>query len=124
MNQVMKLRLHGNSVRLRLTRPDVERLRQAGVVEEPVEFGSGEVLAYRLQSRQQPGPVEALFRDGVMTVTVPEEAAQPWAGSDEVGLYARNGSLSISIEKDFRCLTRPLEDERERDAYPHPAQRS
>ena len=29
------------------------------------------------------------------------------------------GALTISIERDFRCLTRPL-DEQERDAYPHP----
>jgi hypothetical protein len=30
--------------------------------------------------------------------------------------------LSIAIEKDFRCLTRPREEE-EPDAYPHPAER-
>jgi hypothetical protein len=47
----MKLRLQGNSVRLRLTRSEVERLREIGRVEESVDFGAGEVLAYRLQSR-------------------------------------------------------------------------
>jgi hypothetical protein len=55
----MKLRLQGNSVRLRLTRSEVERLRDTGIVEESVDFGGGEVLAYRLQSRPELGPVRA-----------------------------------------------------------------
>jgi hypothetical protein len=96
----MKLRLQGNSVRLRLTRSEVERLREIGLVEESVDFGAGEVLAYRLQSRLEQGPVKAAF-----------------------GLYAQSGPLAISIEKDFRCLTRRL-DEQEPNAYPHPGQTS
>ena len=123
MDQAMKLRLQGNSVRLRLTRPDVERLREAGLVEESVDFGGGEALAYRLQSRPEQGPVGASFRQGAITVSVSAEAAQAWAGSDEVGSYAQSGALTISIAKDFRCLTRPL-DEQERDTYPHPARPS
>ena len=119
----MKLRLQRNSVRLRLTRSEVERLREAGLVEESVDFGGGKFLAYRLQSRLEQGPLEAVFGQGVMTVSVSKEAAQAWAGSDEVGLYAQSGPLAISIEKDFRCLTRRLH-EQEPDAYPHPGQTS
>ena len=118
----MKLRLQGNSVRLRLTRSEVERLRVTGLVEESVNFGAGEPFAYRLQTRQEQGPVEATFGHGIVTVSVSREAAQTWAGSDEVGLYAQSGTLAISVEKDFRCLTRPREDEH--DAYPHPGQTS
>jgi hypothetical protein len=119
----MKLRLQGNSVRLRLTRSEVGRLRETGLVEESVDFGAGEVLAFRLQSRLEPGPLGAAFRQGVVTVFVSQKAAQDWAGSDDVGLYEQSGPLTISVEKDFRCLTRHL-DEQERDAYPHPGQRS
>jgi len=119
----MKLRLQGNSVRLRLTRSEVERFRDTGLVDESVDFGGGEVLAYRLQSRLEPGPAQAGFRQGTMTVSVSTEAAQAWADSDEVGVYAQSGALAISIEKDFRCLTRPL-DEQEREAYPHPGRPS
>jgi hypothetical protein len=119
----MKLRLQGNSVRLRLTRSEVERLREIGLVEESVDFGAAEVLAYRLQCRRAQGRVEAAFGQDIMTVSVSKEAAQGWAASDEVGLYAQSGALKISIEKDFRCLTRRL-DEQERDAYPHPGQPS
>ena len=119
----MKLRLQGNSVRLRLTRSEVERLREVGLVEESVDFGGGAVLAYRLQSRPEQGPVEAAFSQGIVTVSVSREVAHVWAGSDEVGLYVQSGVLTISIEKDFRCLTRRA-DEQEPDAYPHPGQTS
>jgi hypothetical protein len=119
----MKLRLQGNSVRLRLSRSEVERLRENGLVEESVDFGPGELLAYRLQSRLEQGPVGAAFRQGIVTVSVSTQTAQAWAGSDDVGIYAQSGALSISIEKDFRCLTHPL-DLQEPDAYPHPGQPS
>lgn len=94
-------------------------MRETGLVEESLDFGAGEMLTYRLQSRLAEGPVEAAFRQGLMTVFVSQQAANDWAGSDKVGLYGQSGPLTISIEKDFRCLTRRLDDH-ERDAYPHP----
>ena len=118
----MKLRLQGNSVRLRLTRSEVARLRETGLMEESVDFGAGAALAYRLQTRLEPGAMEAAYRQGILTVSISKEAAQAWAGSEEVGLYSQFGALAISVEKDFRCLTRPRDDER--DAYPHPGQTS
>ena len=63
------------------------------------------------------------YRHGALTVSVPTEAAQVWALSDKEGIYAQSGPVSVSIEKDFRCLTRS-DDESERDAFPHPGQRS
>jgi len=102
----MKLRLQRNSVRLRLTRSEVERLRDTALVEESVDFGGGDVLSYRLQSGLEPGPVQADFHNGSVTVSVPTEAAQVWAGSDEVGIYAQSGELAISIEKGAATLER------------------
>ena len=118
----MKLRLQGNSVRLRLTRSEVERLRETGLVEESVDFGAGDVFAYRLHSTSEQGPVAVGYRHGAMTVSVPSEGAQAWAVPGEEGIYAQSGPVSISIEKDFRCLTRSHE-ESERDAFPHPGRR-
>jgi hypothetical protein len=115
----MKLRLQGNSVRLRLKRSEVARLRDHGMVEERVDFGGGEVLTYRLLSAGAPGPVRTEFGQGTIAVLLPAEAARAWADSDDVGVYAQCGAVSISIEKDFRCLTR-TDDEQERDSYPHP----
>ncbi|MEO8368763.1 MAG: hypothetical protein ABI806_06160 [Candidatus Solibacter sp.] len=115
----MKLRLQGNSVRLRLKRSEVACLRDHGLVEEQVDFGGGEVLTYRLRTTEAPGPVRTEFGQGTIAVLVPSEAARAWADSDEVGVYAQSGAVSIAIEKDFRCLTR-TDEEQERDSYPHP----
>jgi hypothetical protein len=117
MGLKMKLRLHGNSLRLRLTPSEVARLRDRGTVEESASFRSGS-LAYRIQSRAGIEPLHADFSGGAITVLIPTETARAWTAGDEVGLYAQDGALGIAIEKDFRCLTRA---EEEPDVYPHPA---
>jgi hypothetical protein len=116
----MKLRLHGNSLRLRLTRREVERLRADGAVEESVDLG-GAALTYRLETAEQCDPVHAELQQSALKISVDKETADGWATSDDVGIYARVGALTVSIEKDFRCLTRPLDDA-ERDCYPNPAE--
>ena len=50
--------------------------------------------------------------------------AENWADTNEVGLYATQKigdltELKISVEKDFVCVDRPL-DEDNKDAFPHP----
>jgi hypothetical protein len=118
----MKLRLQGNSIRLRLTRSEVERLRKTGSVGESVDFGGNHALIYRLRSRGDSGPVQADFSEGGLTVSIGADAAQAWAGSDEIGIYGQADALTVSIEKDFRCLTRALGDPQDRDAFPHPGE--
>lgn len=115
----MKLRVQGNSLRLRLTRSEVARLVEHGTVEEAASFSSGGSLSYRVQSHADTKPVQADFTSGAITVRIPTETVRAWAAGDEVGLYAQDGALRIAIEKDFRCLTRA---EEELDAYPHPAE--
>ena len=117
----MKLRIQGNSLRLRLTRSEVARLHEHGVVEEISQFNLGGHLTYRVQSVAGADAARADLLHGIITVQVPASEVENWAGSEEVGLYAHDGPLRIAIEKDFRCLTRPREEEA-RDAYPHPAE--
>jgi hypothetical protein len=115
----MKLRLKGNSLRLRLTRSEVVRLRDEGAVEESAEFGGGAVLRYRINARKGTGSIETAFQDGVVEVLLPQRIAHEWACSDEVGIYGASGAMQVAIEKDFRCLTRPEEQE-DPDVYPNP----
>ena len=115
----MKLRIQGNSLRFRLTRPEVARLQEGGV-EETTHFGVGRCLTYRLRKEAAGSAVRAELADGAITVLAPAGMVDRWAGSDEVGIAGRDGVLRIAIEKDFRCLTRRAEDEA--DAYPHPAE--
>ena len=110
----MKLRLKGNSVRLRLTPSDITALCDHGVVEESADFGGGDLLTYWLQSADSPGPVRATFSNGTVAVIVSAETVRKWADSDEVGIYAQSGALAVSVEKDLRCSSRP-------DGDPQPA---
>jgi hypothetical protein len=111
--------MQGNSLRLRLTRPDVQRLTETGAVEESVEFSPASRLIYRVQTQHAQSEVDAAFADSAITVTIHPDRVRTWAESEQVGIYARSGLLLIAVEKDFRCLTRPLDDH-ERDTYPNP----
>jgi hypothetical protein len=118
----MKLRIQGNSLRFRLTRSEVTRLREDGIVAETAHFGVGRSLTYRIRKCSIGAGVRAELEDGVITVQVPAGSVDKWATSDEVGIAARQSVLKIALEKDFRCLTRREEDEA--DAYPHPVEQA
>jgi len=115
----MKLRIQGESLRFRLTRLEVARLHESGMVEETAHFGAGRSLTYRIR-KGAGGDMRAELAEGAITVHVPAGIADGWAASEEVGIDARDGVMRIAIEKDFRCLTHSREDEP--DAYPHPAE--
>ena len=118
----MKLRIQGNSLRFRLTRSEVARLQQSASVEETAHFSVERGLTYRI--RKSPGgEIRAELTDGAITVEVPAGIVDGWAASDDVGINARDGKMRIAIEKDFRCLTRPREEDAQ-DAYPHPAEQT
>jgi hypothetical protein len=115
----MKLRIKGNSLRLRLTKSEVTRLGRGEAVEESTDFGLGQTLRYRIAAGAGPDEVTACFVSGLATVTVEARRLRDWAGSDDVGIDGASGPLRIMIEKDFRCLTRPEEDF-DPEFYPHP----
>jgi len=120
----MKLRIRGNSIRLRLTRTEVARFAENGRVEDAVEFGTGlPAFTYELISRPD-GSIGARFDGGRLTVSIPQHEAKSWTDSDMVGLEALQAVddrrvLRILIEKDFACLSeRAGEDDG--DAFANP----
>ena len=119
----MKLRIKGATLRLRLTRGEVDALAQEGVVEERVPFAANVNLIYRLRRDPQVQEISASYRNGVVEVRVPESTAQQWCTSELVTLaHAQplpEGALQITLEKDFACLA-PRTDEDESDNFPHP----
>jgi hypothetical protein len=117
----MKLRIQGDSLRLRLTRSEVAGLNESGLVQDTAHFGCGHGLTYRIRKLAGADAIRAELTDGTITVHVPAGVVEAWATSEEVGMTGRDGVLRIAIEKDFRCLTRPREED-EADAYPHPAE--
>ena len=120
----MKLRLRGDSLRLRLTRGEVQQLAQSGSVEERVHITPSGVLVYRLKRVTTLG---ASFVNGEVEIQVPESMAREWCASELVTLEHEQPHgevrLRIVVEKDYACLA-PREDEDESDNFRHPMDRS
>lgn len=123
----MKLRIRGNSIRLRLGRSEVQRLVTDGTIEESTAFGptAGHRFVYTVQSTRGGSDVSASLGDRRIAVRVPTELICRWATTDQVGIgaVARPGEeseLRILIEKDFECIDAPPRAESQEDAFPHP----
>jgi uncharacterized protein DUF7009 len=112
----MKLRIHGNALRLRLSQSEVARFAEQGRIEETVEFGPGMRMAYTLESSDVQSP-QAVYRDGSLRIQVPRATSEEWVTSDRVG-FSGGEPVSITVEKDFQCLHGP--DSRNPDAFPNP----
>ena len=116
----MKLRVRDNSIRLRLTRSELELVRNDGLV----PFASRNNFDYVLESSPATVKPEAHISNNVLTVRIPEAEIISWSDSDEVSIAASQildggDQLNILVEKDFACLA-PREGEDETDMYPHP----
>ena len=125
----MKLRIRGDSIRLRLKRSEVDQLTAGVSIVEETHFPDS-VMTFRLDVSESIA-ISASFDNGCLAVTLPKSKALDWAGTDEVSLHAEQrlpgtGRLSILIEKDFRCLEpghhRDCEDDE--DTFPHPSAQS
>jgi len=125
----MKLRIRGDTLRLRLKRGEVDQLAAGTSVVEETHFPDA-LLTYRLDMSET-NDFSATFDDGSLVVTLPKSKVLDWAGTDEVSMYAEqklsgSGALSLLIEKDFSCLEpghhRDCEDDE--DTFQHPSTRA
>jgi len=115
----MKLRVQGNSLRLRLTQKEVARVRDGKPVESLLAFGPDCSLTYGLESSQSAETMSATFDGRAIRVTIPMEQVAEWLESDRVGLEFRSqAGMQLLVEKDFQCLHRPAGQDP--DAYPRP----
>ena len=122
----MKLRICGDSIRLRLKRAEVEQIATGTSIVEKTHLPDS-ILTYRLDVSENPA-ISASFDGGSLVISVPESAVSDWAGSANVSLFAEqklsgSGALSVLIEKDFKCLEpghhRDCKDDE--DTFPHPS---
>lgn len=121
----MKLRIKDNSIRLRLTQTEVERIGNGDQIHSNLNFPGGEKVSYMLAGSAVEDP-EIEYKDNRISISIPTEILTKWANSDEVSLLYElsldhDNVLKLLIEKDFACLT-PREDEDESDLFPHPEQ--
>ena len=119
----MKLRIRGDSLRLRLSQGEVRTLAERGTVEDAIGFPGGSRLMYRLSVDRKSVEISVTYIDNLIEVHVPETLAARWCGTDLVTLSGDqatgSGALRLAVEKDFACLA-PREGEDESDNFPHP----
>ena len=106
----MKLRIQGNSLRLRVSEADVAQLQETGRVEEALTLGPKpeQTLRYVLLASPRHQAMEASFAGSTLTVYLPQETAARWTSSDENGLEqlidnSTGSKLRILVEKDLDC---------------------
>jgi len=115
----MKLRIQGNSLRLRLTQKEVAQVHDCGRVESSIEFAPGCTLAYALEGSSHAASVAASFDGRSILIAVPKPLMTEWAEGDRVSIEGPpQASVQLLIEKDFQCLHKT--DLRDPDAYPNP----
>ena len=117
----MKLRIHEDSVRLRLTRSEVSALGSDGLVESSLVLPPATTFRFRLETGDA---FSVSLDDAALTVVVPESAVAGWVGTDEdVGIYgdvrADDASVSVIVEKDFNTFI-PRPDVDPDEYYPNP----
>ena len=125
----MKMRIKGDSLRLRISPSEMAGLLHSGRIEETIHFGPEQdaKLTYALQTGSDPSAGEdaitVRYRPREIAVVVPAMQIRAWADGAETGIYAAvdNGvaQLDLAIEKDFACLDRHDGDN---DTFPNPKQ--
>jgi hypothetical protein len=107
----MKLRLEGNSIRLRVRKSDLTKLHTKGIITETLVFPNNLNFNYELRTDSTIETIDAQLSATAITVSIPLSMATNWLNSDAVGLeHTVNSGLFILIEKDFPCTDRPWED--------------
>lgn len=104
----MKLRIHRNSLRLRLNASEIEQLRNTGLCSHSLQFGPGSRLTYTLETSSQLAEMDAQYRQDCIRILLPLHLAQEWTESDRISLSLsrKDGRPSLLIEKELPCAHR------------------
>lgn len=118
----MKLRIKGNSIRIRLTKSEVSLLANTGYLEEQTDFGNN-TFTYALRAVDAAETLSASMEANTITMFVPTSFTRDWPENSVVGINASmpvtdNSSLYLLLEKDFVCLDETTEDQS--DNYENP----
>src|SRR4051812_3809481 len=117
----MKIRIKGNSIRIRLSRPEIDDFGRNGYLEERTEFGDSAFI-YALRNDMDAKELSASFASGKMTIIVPGPITREWTTTEKVGYdnnmdIGKEKKLFLLIEKDFKCID---STEDQSDNFDHP----
>lgn len=118
----MKIRIKGDSVRIRLSKSEVDFIGKEGYLNDMTRFPNGQ-FKYGLIVRHDITQMQAEFNGTGIFILIPQHWADEWIATQRVGFDSRislpgGGELYLLIEKDFQCLDNTNEDQS--DMYPNP----
>jgi hypothetical protein len=117
----MKLRIQNNSIRLRLTKPEVDKIIAGVSVIAETKIGSN-IFSYELIPNENLGFL-ASFENNKLQLFINQETAQTWQDETKVGfeetIEIEGNKLHILIEKDFKCLS-PAREGKENEMFENP----
>lgn len=119
----MKIRIKDNSIRLRLTRPEVDRFGKEKYIEGRTAFGNS-YFTYAMRCEDVQELSASLFENKI-TMHIPISIAETFIHTDIVGfqhdqIFDNGEKLFLLFEKDYKCIDgEVLEDQS--DNYENPS---
>ncbi len=122
----MKLRIQGNSLRIRVGRSELAHFLSEGRITDTVRFTPAPEasLTYALEvSHSDTSQTHVRYSPQEVAVILGSRQVAEWRLETEVGIYTRvpigaGDSLEVIIEKDFACLDRSDDDNKDTFANP------
>ena len=114
----MKLRTTHNSIRIRVRKSELERLRKDEVIEESIVFPNNTAFKFALVIEDIEPDLSATLQDNYLKLSIAKAAGKQWINTSEVGIESfitlpKGESLHLLVEKDFPCLDRATEDKQD-----------
>ncbi len=88
----MKLRIKGNSLRLRMSRSEVARILAGDSVEDTIHFTqeAGASFTYALVQESSVKMPTVQYAENRLTILIPADQGNMWATTDQVGIAEDN----------------------------------
>ncbi len=119
----MKIRIKGNSVRLRLSKSETALFASEGIVEEKTNFGN-KIFGYAVIISDA-NNMSATFSNNMIRLSVPKNLTDEWVTTSLISLEYNmpldgGEHLHLLIEKDFKCVD-AVNTEDQSDYFENPA---
>ena len=114
----MKLRIHAESIRLRLKQSEVRDLVEGREVVESCSTVPAQLI-YALRPDATVEDLTVNHDRGRLTVRVPSAWLAGWETDERVGFASQSGPVELMVEKDWKC-TNPASPKDNEDCFENP----
>ncbi len=104
----MKLRINGNSVRIRLLEEELEILYKNREITERVQFKDGNWFEYGVFIVDEP-EIDSTFENFLIRIPIPSKEIELWRSQRDFSfrrseMISQDMTLNILIEKELGCI--------------------